>query len=111
MGVCPGAVQHEQRMPASTPLYPFEGAAHDALQTRDRTKLRSRVGAGFKPAPTPRVRAWAVRISGAPPRAATCVDDAFSAYALALRRVRDTHPRYENGVPAHDGGPKQRQQI
>src|SRR6202035_6182725 len=33
-------------------IFPAERAAHDALQTRDRTKLRRLVGAGFKPAPT-----------------------------------------------------------
>jgi hypothetical protein len=30
------------------------------------------------------------RISGAPLRAGTCVDDASIVYALALRRIRDT---------------------
>jgi hypothetical protein len=57
-------------------------AAHDALQTRDLTEARHRTEPGL----------WRSRISGAPLRSDTRVDDASAVYALALHRIRDTRP-------------------
>ena len=80
----PGAVQHEQRRTVPCVCTHHACAAHDALQTRDRTKLRPGSGPSFARS----------RISGAPLRARACVDRASAVYALALRRIRDTQPPY-----------------
>jgi len=59
------------------------GAAHDALQTRDRAKLPRWAGRSLGRVPNQRRTASRTR---------PLLDDAPIMYALALRRIRDTQP-------------------
>jgi hypothetical protein len=76
----PGTMQHEQRKLMSRLLERLDCAAHDALQTRDRPKLRRFLARSL----------WRSRISAAPLRASPSAQTEPLVYALALRRIRDT---------------------